>query len=78
VARDHVGECRPWPQHFREKKALCGLAAAAIVSVPKNNAEGEVRATGLHSSRGIYLLQWVLIHVVQFWVNAICVLSNIW
>lgn len=51
VARDHVGECRPWPQHFREKKALCGLAAAAIVSVPMNNAEGEVRATGLHSSK---------------------------
>jgi len=38
VAREHVGECRPWPQHFREKKALCGLAAAAIVSAtPKDN-----------------------------------------
>lgn len=36
VAREHVGECRPWPQQFREKKALCGLAAAAIVSVSKN------------------------------------------
>jgi hypothetical protein len=33
VAREHVGECRPWPQQFREKKALCGLAAAAIVTV---------------------------------------------
>jgi hypothetical protein len=36
VAIEHVGECRPWPQHFREKKAQCGLAAAAIVSVPKD------------------------------------------
>ncbi|KAG0621493.1 hypothetical protein M758_3G024700 [Ceratodon purpureus] len=51
VAREHVGECRPWPQHFREKKALSGLAAAAIISVPKNNAEGEVRV-GLHSTKG--------------------------
>lgn len=38
IAREHVGECRPWPQHFREKKAYCGLAAAAIVTVKK---EGE-------------------------------------
>jgi len=45
VAREHVGECRPWPQQFREKKALCGLAAAAIVSVSKDivvQAAGEV------------------------------------
>lgn len=55
VAREHVGECRPWPQHFREKKVLCGLAAAAIVSVPKNNAEGEVRVGG-HSSKGLLFL----------------------
>lgn len=47
MAREHVGECRPWPQHFREKKALCGLAAAAIVSVTKNamSVEGEARLT---------------------------------
>ena len=51
MAREHVGECRPWPQHFREKKALCGLAAAAIVNVPKENAEGEVRVDR-HSSKG--------------------------
>ena len=37
MAIEHVGECRPWPQHFREKKAQCGLAAAAIVSVPKDS-----------------------------------------
>ena len=44
MAREHVGECRPWPQPFREKKALCGLAAAAIVSVSKEivEAEGEI------------------------------------
>lgn len=41
MAREHVGECRPWPQQFREKKALCGLAAAALVNAPKkHNAEG--------------------------------------
>lgn len=39
VAREHVGECRPWPQQFRETKAQCGLAAAAIVSVPKDKEE---------------------------------------
>lgn len=39
VAREHVGECRPWPQQFREKKAQAGLAAAAIVTVPKDNEE---------------------------------------
>lgn len=39
MAREHVGECRPWPQQFREKKALCGLAAAAIVSVSKDIVE---------------------------------------
>ncbi|KAG0604219.1 hypothetical protein M758_10G154000 [Ceratodon purpureus] len=39
VAREHVGDCRPWPQQFREKKAQCGLAAAAIVMVHKENDE---------------------------------------
>lgn len=48
MAREHVGECRPWPQQFREKKALCGLAAAAIVNVSKNrimDAASEVGGT---------------------------------
>lgn len=39
VAREHVGECRPWPQQFREKKVLCGLAAAAIVSPLREDNE---------------------------------------
>lgn len=39
MAREHVGECRPWPQQFREKKAQAGLAAAAIVTVAKENEE---------------------------------------
>jgi hypothetical protein len=34
-----VGECRPWPQQFREKKVLCGLAAAAIVSPLREDNE---------------------------------------
>jgi hypothetical protein len=46
VAREHVGECRPWPQQFREKKALCGLAAAAIVSVSKEIVEAGDCETG--------------------------------
>ncbi|XP_024363029.1 uncharacterized protein [Physcomitrium patens] len=45
VAREHVGECRPWPQQFREKKALCGLAAAGIVTVSKTDSGGEGRAS---------------------------------
>jgi hypothetical protein len=39
VAREHVDECRPWPQQFRENKSQAGLAAAAIVTVPKDNEE---------------------------------------
>uniref|UniRef100_A0A7I4FD07 Myb-like domain-containing protein n=1 Tax=Physcomitrium patens TaxID=3218 RepID=A0A7I4FD07_PHYPA len=49
VAREHVGECRPWPQQFREKKALCGLAAAAIVNVSKDNAEAGGQAASVSS-----------------------------
>lgn len=52
VAREHVGECRPWPQQFREKKALCGLAAAAIVSVAKENAFVVVEASGTSDAGG--------------------------
>lgn len=46
MAREHVGECRPWPQQFREKKALCGLAAAAIVSVSKEIVEVDCEIGG--------------------------------
>ncbi|KAG0599265.1 hypothetical protein M758_12G138900 [Ceratodon purpureus] len=46
VAREHVGECRPWPQQFREKKALCGLAAAAIVSVSTEIVEVDCEVGG--------------------------------
>lgn len=35
VVRQHVGDCRPWPPQFRGKKAHCGLAGAAVVSVRK-------------------------------------------
>jgi hypothetical protein len=51
VAREHVGECRPWPQEFREKKALFGLAAAAIVSPMTNN--NDIVKIG-HISRGVF------------------------
>lgn len=46
MAKEHVGECRPWPQQFREKKALCGLAAAAIVSVTKEIVEADCEVGG--------------------------------
>ncbi len=51
VAREHVGECRPWPQEFREKKALFGLAAAAIVSPITDN--NDIVKIG-HISRAVF------------------------
>ncbi|KAH9567713.1 hypothetical protein CY35_03G039400 [Sphagnum magellanicum] len=51
VAREHVGECRPWPQEFREKKALFGLAAAAIVSPMTDN--NDIVKIG-HISRAVF------------------------
>ncbi|XP_024362815.1 uncharacterized protein [Physcomitrium patens] len=39
VVRHHVGDCRPWPPQFRGKKATCGLAGAAIVSMKKHTQE---------------------------------------
>ena len=39
VVRHHVGDCRPWPPQYRGKKATCGLAGAAIVSLGKDKQE---------------------------------------
>lgn len=39
VVRHHVGDCRPWPPQYRGKKATCGLAGAAIVSLGKGKQE---------------------------------------
>lgn len=39
VVRRHVGDCRPWPPQYRGKKATCGLAGAAIVSLAKDKQE---------------------------------------
>lgn len=39
VVRHHVGDCRPWPPQYRGKKATCGLAGAAIVSLGKDKRE---------------------------------------
>lgn len=34
-----MGDCRPWPPQYRGKKATCGLAGAAIVSLGKDKQE---------------------------------------
>jgi hypothetical protein len=39
VIRNHVGDCRSWPPQHCGKKATCGLAGAAIVSLAKDKQE---------------------------------------
>lgn len=67
VAREHVGECRPWPQHFREKKALCGLAAAAVVNVSTTAvSNGAPAAKGLSIE---VLPEHPLLHFISVWMR---------